>query len=336
MQYRTLGRTGLRVSEVGFGCGNIGGLMVRGTHDLQVAAVKHAVESGINYFDTAAQYGDGRSETNLGAVLQELKPDVHVGTKFRLRADDLADIPGSVRRALETSLGRLQMQRVDLFQLHNRVADELDKESAVLGVEEVLGKGGVADALDGLRSEGLIGAAGFTGLGETGAVLQLVDSRFFESVQCYYNLLNATAGEAGRSTPRIQDYRSLIDRASRSEMGVIAIRVLAGGALGGAVARQGFASPTVGRELSRGSDYDMDVNRAGALGFLTSKSRSLPQSAVRFVLDNPQVSVALVGYSEQAQLDQAIAAAEMGPFTGPERNWLSELWTTDFGLSPTH
>ena len=72
MNYRTLGRTGLRVSEVAFGCGNVGGLLVRGTHQDQLDAVTRALELGINYFDTAPGYGDGRSETNLGHVLMRL------------------------------------------------------------------------------------------------------------------------------------------------------------------------------------------------------------------------------------------------------------------------
>ena len=83
MVYRILGRTGLRVSEIGFGCGNVGGLIIRGTQGERVEAVKRAVELGINYFDTAPSYGDGRSETNLGEVLDELQPDVVVATRAR-------------------------------------------------------------------------------------------------------------------------------------------------------------------------------------------------------------------------------------------------------------
>ena len=63
MKYRDLGKTGLRLSEIGFGCGNVGGLMIRGTHEEQVKTVERALELGINYFDTAAKYGNGRSET---------------------------------------------------------------------------------------------------------------------------------------------------------------------------------------------------------------------------------------------------------------------------------
>ena len=68
MNYRTLGRTGVRVSEVGFGCGTVGGLIVRGSREEQAQAVSRALELGINYFDTAASYGNGVSETNVGRV----------------------------------------------------------------------------------------------------------------------------------------------------------------------------------------------------------------------------------------------------------------------------
>src|ERR1041384_5555868 len=85
MQLRTFGRTGMKVSVLGFGCGAVGGIMVRGDHADQERLVARAIAAGVNYFDTAVLYGDGESEKNLGRVLQALKPaDVVVGTKVRL------------------------------------------------------------------------------------------------------------------------------------------------------------------------------------------------------------------------------------------------------------
>src|SRR5438067_12526336 len=98
MDYRTRGKTWLRVSTLGFGCGNVGGLMVRGAPAEQERAVARAMELGINYFDTAALYGDGQSEQNLGRVLRTLKADVHVGTKFRLTAGDMNDVAAGISR----------------------------------------------------------------------------------------------------------------------------------------------------------------------------------------------------------------------------------------------
>src|SRR2546430_8713575 len=94
MEYRTLGKTGLRVSALGFGCGNVGGLIIREEPRTRVRAVRRAIEAGINYFDTAYMYGNGKSEQNLGQVLNELKPDVYVGTKVRIRPDEMGDLRG--------------------------------------------------------------------------------------------------------------------------------------------------------------------------------------------------------------------------------------------------
>src|SRR5215471_19615483 len=118
METRQLGRTGLSVSALGFGCGAIGGLFVRGTAEEQRHAFEQAVAAGITYFDTAPGYGDGRSEENLGKVLAATGAHVHVGTKVRLGPADLVDIRGAVRRSLEASLRRLRRGRVDLVQLH--------------------------------------------------------------------------------------------------------------------------------------------------------------------------------------------------------------------------
>src|SRR5690242_17890844 len=112
MQYRTIGRTGVRVSEIGFGCGNNAVLMVKAPFAEQVAAVRHALDSGINFFDTAFAYGLGKSEENLGRILNELGADPVVSTKIRLDADALADLRAATIRAVEAGLDRLQLRRL--------------------------------------------------------------------------------------------------------------------------------------------------------------------------------------------------------------------------------
>jgi len=101
MQKRSFGRSGMQLSILGFGCGAVGGLMVRGDHADQERAVARALEAGINYFDTAAAYGDGESEKNLGRILKKLKPaDAVVGTKVRLRPADFARMVDAVAASL--------------------------------------------------------------------------------------------------------------------------------------------------------------------------------------------------------------------------------------------
>src|ERR1700730_1921210 len=121
MEYRDLGRTVLRVSALGFGCGSIGGLMVRGEAGDQRRAVGRALDAGITYFDTAAQDGDGLSEQNLGRTLDELGAwdRVVVGTKAGLRVADRPDLAGALKRSLQASLRRLGRDSVDLLLLHS-------------------------------------------------------------------------------------------------------------------------------------------------------------------------------------------------------------------------
>src|SRR5436189_3245702 len=119
MQKRKLGRTGLEVSLLGYGAGAVGGLFTKGAAEDQERAVARAIEAGINYFDTAALYGNGESERNLGRVLKALKADVVVGTKVRLSPEHRADVAKAIAQGMDDSLKRMGLDHVDLFQLHN-------------------------------------------------------------------------------------------------------------------------------------------------------------------------------------------------------------------------
>jgi len=122
IETRPFGRSGLKFSVLGFGCGAVGGLMVRGAAKDQERAVARAIDAGITYFDTAAQYGDGESEKNTGRVLRQLKPrEIFIGTKVRLR--DGQPIREGIVTSLEASLRRLGLPQVDIFHLHNSVSD---------------------------------------------------------------------------------------------------------------------------------------------------------------------------------------------------------------------
>src|SRR5260370_16343344 len=97
--------------------------MIRGGAADQERAVARAIELGINYFDTAAMYGNGESERNLGRVMKSLRPDIRVGTKVRIPAGERNHIAAAVTASLEASLQRLQLEQVDLFQLHNHITE---------------------------------------------------------------------------------------------------------------------------------------------------------------------------------------------------------------------
>ncbi len=124
MEKRIFGRTGLELSVLGFGCGAVGGLMVRGDPLDQERAIARAIGAGVNYFDTAVQYGNGESEKNLGRILQRLKPpNTVVGTKVRLPSASFGDIADAVATSIEYSLIRLRRDRVDIFHLHNAITE---------------------------------------------------------------------------------------------------------------------------------------------------------------------------------------------------------------------
>ena len=263
MDYRPLGNTGISVSEIGFGCGNVGGLMIRGAHADQVAAVARAMELGINYFDTAPSYGDGQSETNLGRVLQELSADIYVGTKFRVTTHDPGRIRANVIASVEESLTRLQREQVTLMQMHNPVASVA--EGGSVSPEEALGQ--VVDALRDLRDQGKVRFWGLTAVGETPALHRIIDSGTLRTVQSVYNLVNPSAGMPAPPGFDMDDYGNLIGRANDNGMGVLVIRVLAAGALSGEIARHSVAVPTVA-PIGSGRDYSQDQARADGFRFL--------------------------------------------------------------------
>jgi diketogulonate reductase-like aldo/keto reductase len=102
MEYRTLGKAGFEVSALGFGCGSVGGLLVRGERKEMIDTVARAIELGITYFDTAPRYGDGTSEINLGIALKEIGADVRIGTKVNLSVSDLGNIEQTVTESVNT------------------------------------------------------------------------------------------------------------------------------------------------------------------------------------------------------------------------------------------
>src|SRR6266545_5611755 len=124
MQYRQLGQTGLRVSEIGFGCAHTGGLMPFGEPKERREAVAHALELGINYFDTAPAYADGLSELHLGQAFKELGVRPQINTKIMIEPDEVDDIAGGLVRCVDDSLKRLQLEAVDVIHLHLRIAEE--------------------------------------------------------------------------------------------------------------------------------------------------------------------------------------------------------------------
>src|SRR5450432_4384300 len=210
MQLRVFGRTGMQISVLGFGCGAVGGFMVRGDPAEQKRVIARAIAAGVNYFDTAVQYGDGESEKNLGRVLQKLKPaNVIVGTKVRVPPGEFGRIADAVTMSLEGSLARLGLERVDILHLHNAITET--GGGSALSVRQVLGD--VVPAFERLRQQGKIRFLGITAVGETAALRQVIDARVFDSAQVVYNMLNPSAAEQLPANYPAQDYGRIFDHA---------------------------------------------------------------------------------------------------------------------------
>jgi aryl-alcohol dehydrogenase-like predicted oxidoreductase len=310
MEMRTFGRTGLQVSILGFGCGAVGGLMVRGAPEDQERAVARALEAGVNYFDTAAMYGNGESEKNLGRVLAKLKPDVVVGTKVRIPSADFGRIGVAVAGSLEASLKRMGREQVDIFHLHNAITISGGGES--LSAKTVLEE--VVPAFEKLRQQGKTRFLGITAVGDTPALHQAIDARVFDSAQVSYNMLNPSAGSALAVGYPAQDYDRMFDHTQAAGVGVVGIRVLAGGALSGAPERHPIASPPPD-PIGSASNYTGDLHRARRLLPLVQQGHagSLPEAAVRFAIAHPAMGTILVGMATLAEFEQALAAVNKGP-----------------------
>jgi aryl-alcohol dehydrogenase-like predicted oxidoreductase len=332
MQYRTVGKTGIKVSEIGFGCGNNAVLMVKAPYEDQRRAVRHALDLGINFFDTAFAYGLGKSEENLGRILNEIGAEPVISTKIRLESDAVGDVGAATIRAIEAGLKRLNRDRVDFIQLHTRVTLERGGGKRFsLTPQDVLGPKGVIEGFKTMRDRGKVGYFGFSGLGEVTALHQLVDSGEFHGFQAYYNLLNPSAGQPVPQGFSALDYRLIIDHAAAKGMGAFVIRILAAGALTSDPSPGGGSS----REpLSPGSDYPLDVQRAEqvktALGV---DGKSLTQAAIRFGLMKSEVSTVLVGFSNTAHVDEAVACSGAGALSQDAMTKMRQLWDTDFGRS---
>jgi hypothetical protein len=247
MRKNLLGRTGLQISEIAFGAGVTGGILIKGDETDAVRALKQALAIGINWIDTAALYGDGASEATIGRHIHALDPQPYVSTKVRIERDQMHDIPGAIERSLEQSLKRLNLDQVALFQLHNQLGEAVG-DRPTLSVAQVLAAGGVADTFDRLKEQGLFLASGITAAGDTNDVSVTVDSGAFRLRPCITNALNLSAGWLrAHQNWRAQDSPASSPLAAfHQHMGVLNIRIFASRPAGEATRLARLAVLTLG------------------------------------------------------------------------------------------
>lgn len=322
MKYRKLGNTGLEISEIVFGGGFVGGILIDPDDDTKREAIRRAMAAGVNWIDTAASYGQGKSEEALGWLLPELDQQPYLSTKVGLNIERLDDIPGQIERSLHASLKRLNKQSVDLLQLHNHIGTEVAGRTILL--EHALQ---AADAFDRMREQGLIRHIGFTALGDIASCENVVNSGRYDTAQVYYNLINPSAGWDQPRAWDCHDFTGLLAACEDFGVGVMNIRVFAAGIL--------LTETRHGREMiiTENSDQAREEERAqqvlkslnlGTDGTTPHGTRS--QTALRFALSNPQIACSVVGMAELDHLDQAVAAPDMGPLSADALAALETLY----------
>ena len=216
MEYTTLGRTGQKVSRLGFGGATAGLKNYLEVYDPQnaeqrngvIAAILKALELGITYFDTAPGYGLGASEAMFGEALEGKENDIFLATKVPRQTDN-------VRESIEQSLKRLRRNSVDLVQIHgSSYTPEL--------TDKILGN--MIDELDALRDEGLLKYIGFTTEDTNDAVHHFIRSNRFDVMQICYNFIYQHPYEPSRP------FGSILE-ADKQKMGVVTMRSMTSGIL---------------------------------------------------------------------------------------------------------
>ena len=314
MKYRTLGRTGLKCSEVGLGTWAFASQIYGSVPEKEaLATIGTALDLGINFFDTAPLYGDkernGISEEILGRGLGGNRERVLVSSKFgRYSTDGAAPNFHAVRarESVEGSLRRLGTDRIDVLFFHSP-----------FGTQDI--HDDVWEELDRLKQEGKVRFVGhsISKFADTeGMAREWADERRIDAVQVVYSLMNREA--AGL----IHDLGSV---------GIVARESLANGFLSGAVKRDTvFDQGHLNARYPRG-EIEARVEYAEALSFLVRPPvKSLPQAAFRWVLDNPSVSLVLSGASNPEQLIDGAEASDLPAYSPEELRRAEEVHKRDF------
>ena len=323
MEYNSLGRTGLNVSRVGFGGGGIGEVWGPTTRGEAVRAIHRALDLGINYFDVAPAYGDGKAEEALGIALEGRADDVIIGTKVRIASTDMKDVTGAVTRSVEKSLKLLKRDSIDILHVHNRFTEKRGEILNSLAAKDVMGP-----VLEAYRVAQQAGKTRFIGLSamdhHVPTLEQIMGTGEWDTILAYYNLLNWTAQSPAPLGIEIFDNGQNILTAKKHNMGVIGIRSHAAGALTAAVDRP---VPTNNELLNQ------DVASAAQLGFLINDSVSnLSQAALVFCLMNEDIHTTVPGVKNQSEAEEIAGCINLPPFSTEQLTRLRELYENGFKI----
>ena len=309
MQFRPLGLTGISVSAVSFGAGPVSGLLTTASLELQTSVIQRAVELGVNWFDTAATYGEGRSEANLGAVLSGIRCEhpLHVATKVRVMPTMTGDLRPFVVQSVRESLARLHLPKVTLLQVHNSITHRRNDQPTSITPEDILGPQGLLAAMEDVRSAGLIDHFGLTGIGDVEALRSVIQSRRFATIQAPFHLLNPSALLETPQNLCDPDYGGFLRDAHEVGMGIFAIRVFAAGALLGAEP----SAHTLKTPFFPLALYRRDQARAAYLEKSIGPAKRLGDVALQYVLSQPEITSAIIGFGTASHVEYAAKISEI-------------------------
>ena len=314
MQYRTLGRTGIRISEVGLGTWGMGGDRYGRADDAESRrAIVRALELGINHIDTAPIYGNGRSEEVVGEAIAGRRHEVVLATKvgmFPGGRDRFNYAGATVMREVEHSLRRLRTDYLDIYMLHSP--------------DEDLYRDDGLEALVRLKEQGKIRAVGFSVMSVDEGIplaMRLIEQGQVDVIQQAYRLLYTLPAA------------ELFPLAEARDVGVIARENFYFGFLTGAITRATVFDDHDDRRRFRADFIDAVLARVEKLGFLT-EGRTMTQAALQFVLATPGVHGVIPGAMTVAEVEDNVRASGGKPISAAEMARIMDLEARDYGLPP--
>jgi L-galactose dehydrogenase/L-glyceraldehyde 3-phosphate reductase len=320
-----LGRTDLNVSEVVLGGGWVGGLFIDPSYEVMEKALETSIESGINWIDTAETYSEGQSEKNIGDLLSALpvKDKFYISSKARLDPKSSESFGSQIDRKLDNSLKRLKTDKLDLYQLHNKITFEEGVET--LTSAQILEKNGVCDIMEKIKEDSRVDHIGLTALGDTKPIRDVVNTGCFDTAQIYYNLLNPTATFKEKGIWNDQDFSNLVSDCQTQNMGILGIRVFAAGLLATDI-RHGREIPVT--HIIDIKEEERRVQRIYKVVGQTYGNRA--QLAVRYGLSAESLHCTVLGLATLEHLQNAIQAVEMGPLPEDVLEKILELQKSNF------
>ena len=320
-----LGRTDLNVSEVVLGGGWVGGLFIDPSYEVMEKALETSIESGINWIDTAETYSEGQSEKNIGDLLSALpvKDKFYISSKAKLDPKSSESFGSQIDRKLDNSLKRLKTDKLDLYQLHNKITFEEGVET--LTSAQILEKNGVCDIMEKIKEDSRVDHIGLTALGDTKPIRDVVNTGCFDTAQIYYNLLNPTATFKEKGIWNDQDFSNLVSDCQTQNMGILGIRVFAAGLLATDI-RHGREIPVT--HIIDIKEEERRVQRIYKVVGQTYGNRA--QLAVRYGLSAESLHCTVLGLATLEHLQNAIQAVEMGPLPEDVLEKILELQKSNF------